>query len=303
MSLSLLIGLGLALVASLALNASYVLQHRGLGGAPAVDARRPLRTLRGMLGSGWWLAGGALGLGGWVLHVVALTRAPLSLVQAFLAGGLVFAVPLAAWIARHPPRRREIVGVGVMACALAGLAVGSGASGAQHDFAPAALGAYAGGATLIAGAIAVLGRSRRPEALGLAGGILFGAGDAVVNALTGILVHGGLGDVLVSPWLLVAIAMNVGAFVAYQRGLQIATGRVVGVIALMTAASNVLAIAGGLAVFGDPLGTTTAFDALHVACFAAVVAAGWLLAGAQAALEQPVDEEPVLAPAPVTGTA
>jgi hypothetical protein len=57
------------------------------------------------------------------------------------------------------------------------------------------------------------------------------------------------------------------------------------VIALMTAATDVTAVFGGLGLFGDPLGRTPALVAAHVAGFVLVVLAGWALAPAQAAVE------------------
>src|SRR5439155_16139304 len=91
------LGLGLALVASLALNGSYVIQHVGSASAPPVDARRPLFTVWSLLRSRWWALGAALGMAGWAVHVAALSNAPLSLVQAFVAGG---PAPLAPGAAR-----------------------------------------------------------------------------------------------------------------------------------------------------------------------------------------------------------
>ena len=93
---SLAFGLVLAVVASAALNSGYVLQHVGSAEAPAVDVRRPLATFAGLFRSRLWLLGGAIGVTGWAIHVAALSRAPLSLVQAFVAGGLGLMAPLAA---------------------------------------------------------------------------------------------------------------------------------------------------------------------------------------------------------------
>jgi len=78
---ALALGLTLAVGASLALNGSYLLQHAGSAGLPAVDARHPLRTMGGLLTAPLWAGGLVLGMTGWALHVAALTRAPLSLVS------------------------------------------------------------------------------------------------------------------------------------------------------------------------------------------------------------------------------
>ncbi|MGZ6672827.1 MAG: hypothetical protein ACXVFM_10810, partial [Solirubrobacteraceae bacterium] len=134
-------GLGLALLASLALNSSYLLQHAGSRGGPPVTVRRPLVALRGLLSSRMWMAGLALGLSGWSLHVAALSLAPLSLVQAFAAGGLALAAPLGARALRQPLGARERRAIVMIVLALALLAAGAvgGAPAAAPAAGPAAL--------------------------------------------------------------------------------------------------------------------------------------------------------------------
>src|SRR5581483_8559533 len=102
------IGAVLALVAAVALNASFLVQHAGSAGLDAIDARRPLATLRRLLGSPLWVLGALAGMTGWGLHVAAMREAPLSLVQAFVAGGLALAVPMAAVGLRRRIAPREI---------------------------------------------------------------------------------------------------------------------------------------------------------------------------------------------------
>ena len=182
---SLWIGLTLALAASVALNTSYVLQHRGSAGAAAISARHPLGTLRSLLRSRWWLVGGAVGMLGWGLHVGALSRAPLSLVQAFVAAGLALAVPLAARLAGERLGREELRGVALLVGALALLSFGlrTGVAGAAALGPGLAL--WLGG--LAAGAVALAAGvrgPRRPVALGLAGGLLYGAADMAIKAVT-----------------------------------------------------------------------------------------------------------------------
>jgi hypothetical protein len=119
----------------------------------------------------------------------------------------------------------------------------------------------------------------RPAALGLAGGLLYGAADMAMKALTGA--HG-LAGVAASPWLAVMAVTTVGAFFCFQRGLQ--TGAAVPVIALMTAGTNVFSIAGGFAVFGDPFASGIAAGAAHAVGLALVAVGAWRLAPAQARL-------------------
>ena len=83
-----------------------------------------------------------------------------------------------------------------------------------------------------------------------------------------------------------AALATLGAFFAFQRGLQI--GRALVVIALMTAATNVSSVLGGFLVYGDQLGRTTGLAALHLAAFLLVFVAAWLLAPVQTALQEGV---------------
>jgi drug/metabolite transporter (DMT)-like permease len=272
-------GLSLAIVGSVALNASYLVQHAGSVAAPTIAFRHPLRTLGALLRSRLWLVGGVLGITGWAISIAALTQAPLSLVQAFLIGGVALLAPVAVRVLGHRLTPRELVGISLVLLALLVLLVGRGAVGVQSHFRNAALGIYLSVA-VCAGASLLLVRQRRTQMLAAAGGILYGAADVAIKALTGLAAHHGIAAAATSPWLMATIVTSIGAFFCFQRALQ--TGRPMPVIALMTAGNNIVSIVGGLAVFGDPLGNRPGIALLHVAAFAVIVIAAWLLAPAQA---------------------
>jgi hypothetical protein len=282
------LGLGLALVASLALNGSYVIQHVGSASAPPVDARRPLFTLWSLLRSRWWAFGAALGMAGWAVHVAALSNAPLSLVQAFVAGGLALMAPIAARALGAPLTGAERAGVAIAVVSLVLLCVGLGDPGVHGSVDAAAMAGFLAVAGVAAGVLARTGRSWRPHALGLAGGVLYGAADVAIKALTGEAHAGGAGAVLSSPWLPAAVVATVGAFFAFQRGLQ--SGRAVPVISLMTAATTAVAVLGGFVVFGDPLGHSPLLVAVHLVAFALVAVAAAALAPVASAAERGVGE-------------
>jgi hypothetical protein len=84
--------------------------------------------------------------------------------------------------------------------------------------------------------------------LGAAAGTLFGVSDVALKALTTV---GGPLELLVSPWLPVALLASVLAFLASARGFQ--EGDAVPVIACTSTAANITVITGGLVVFGDAL--------------------------------------------------
>jgi drug/metabolite transporter (DMT)-like permease len=179
----LFVGLSLALAASVALNVSYVMQHVASASFAGIDIRRPVRTIRALVSSRLWLAGGALGLTGWALHIVALTKAPLSLVQAFLVGGIALVAPLAVRFLGHQMSDKEVLGVLLMVLSLVALTVGRGRIGVHDHYRNWVLASY-----LIvscgAGAALLLAERRRAQALGLAGGFLYGAADVAIKALS-----------------------------------------------------------------------------------------------------------------------
>lgn len=287
----LVLGLSLALIGSVALNASYLIQHVGAIAAPTIAFRHPMRTLGALLRSRLWLAGGVLGIAGWAISIAALTQAPLSLVQAFLIGGIALLAPVAVRVLGHRLALRELVGISLVLFALLVLLLGRGGVGVHSHFHNAALGIYLSG-SVCAGACLLLVRQRRTQMLAAAGGILYGAADVAIKALTGLAGHHGMSAAFISPWLIAAIAASIGAFFCFQRALQ--TGKPMPVIALMTAGNNIVSIIGGLAVFGDPLGHRPAMMLVHVAAFVLIVIAAWLLAPAQAAVTVPVDAAPGL---------
>ncbi|MEO8691014.1 MAG: hypothetical protein ABI611_22725, partial [Solirubrobacteraceae bacterium] len=261
-------------------NAGYLLQHVGGAAAPAVDVRRPVATVRGLLRSPVWVVGMGTNLFGSVLHIGALAVAPLSLVQAFSAAGLALVVPASARVARSPLHRAERVAVVVIIAALAVLAI----SPATTSIAPAAAGPplrFLGLVLIVAGGLATIRGARRGAALALIAGLLYGLADAATKGFTDAAGHGLAGAVL-SPWPPAIVALCVGAFFALQRGLQL--GAAATVIVLMTAATNVAAVAAGVVVFAESFGARADIAALHLVAMVAIAAASWRLAAVQARL-------------------
>jgi hypothetical protein len=277
-----LLGFGLAIASSLALNAGYLLQHMGGAAAPAVDARRPVATVRALLRFPLWVVGMGTNLFGSVLHIGAIAVAPLSLVQAFSAAGLALVVPASARLAGSPLHRAERVAVGVIIAALAMLAI----SPATTSSSPMSAGVpllFLALALLGAGVLATMRGARRGAALALVAGLLYGLSDAATKGFTSAAGHGVIGAVL-SPWPPVIVALCAAAFFALQRGLQL--GAAATVIVLMTAATNVIAVAAGVAVFAESFGAGTGIAALHLIAMTAIAGASWHLAAVQARISE-----------------
>ena len=144
MSVSVQIGLLLALATAFASVLGFLYKHRGAVESPRVDMRRPISTSLALFRNPWYTLGIVVAMAGWGFHVGALALAPISLVQATIAGGLVLLTVTADRLFAHEVTRREWVGVALAALGLAFLAatLGDTADEAHSDYEVARLAIY-----------------------------------------------------------------------------------------------------------------------------------------------------------------
>jgi drug/metabolite transporter (DMT)-like permease len=277
--MTLQLGILLALLCAFASNLGFFFKHRGCREAPRVDIRHPLRTAKGLWSSRWFAIGMGVGGGGWLLHVAAISLAPLSVVQVVLSGGVVLIAVMADRLFGFEVGPRQWWGLALTALGLVLLGITMPATeGAHSTFSLAAMVAFEGALFGIGGLLILGPRAGAPVQhhgvmLAAASGILFGVCNVAVKALSGMV--GDLGVLgLVSPWLLVAAAGSATAFYASARSLQ--DGGAVEVIAITGTAANVSCIAGGIIVFGDPLPGTAVGIVLQGVAFVLVIVASAL---------------------------
>ena len=117
------LGILFALLCAVGSNFAFFLKHRGVCAAPTVDIRRPLKTAGELWSSRWFAIG--MGVGGlaWLMHVAALSLAPMSTVQAVVAGGVALIAVMADRIFGMKVSRRQWWGLGLTAAGLVLLAV------------------------------------------------------------------------------------------------------------------------------------------------------------------------------------
>ena len=125
---TLVIGLLLALATAAAFNWSWVAQHTITSQLPPLTIRRPWWSLGMLFGHRRWLFAFLVGIAGWILYVVAVHLAPLSLVQAVSAGGIALLAVFAQRALGERLPRREWVGVGIAVVGLVFLAARSPAA-------------------------------------------------------------------------------------------------------------------------------------------------------------------------------
>jgi hypothetical protein len=272
--LGLILALGCAAFSGVAL----LCKHRGAVAAPDVAMRNPLRSAAALFRSRWWLIGFGLATLGWGLHVVALSLAPLSLVQAVIAGGLaLLAVPARRWFG-IAVGTRDLIGLGLCAAGLSFLALTAG-HGKEHDaFAGSTMLAFEGGTLALAGVLLFASAHRRLVSQGwillaVAAGTSIGVSDVAIKALAVTVPASPLA--VISPWTVMAIIGGIGGFLALARGLQL--GEPVAVMVAFSASATLAAITGGILVFSDPLGSDAVDVVARCLAFVAVIAAAALL--------------------------
>jgi hypothetical protein len=277
MSISVQLGLLLAIATAFSSILGFLYKHRGAVASPAVDLRRPVRSSLALLRSRWYLLGLAVATASWGLHVGALSLAPISLVQSVIAGGLVLLTVTADRLFAQRVTRREWVGVALAALGLAFLAatLGGTAQSAHSDYDPARLVPWIGGLAAIALAVAVAGGrgARAGTLLGVSAGVFWAASDTSIKALSDHLGESAA-SILLSPLAAFVALASFAGLVVSARSLQI--GKAVPVIAVTSVAANVFTIAAGPIVFGEPLPDTSLGVALRMLAFALVVSAAAL---------------------------
>jgi drug/metabolite transporter (DMT)-like permease len=281
--MSLQLGILLALLCAFASNLAFFYKHRGACTACAVDIRHPLRSARSLWGQRAFAIGMLVGAIAWVLHVGAISLAPLSVVQVVLSGGLVLLAVMADRMFGFKVGKRQWWGLALTFVGLVLLAITLPAThGAHSGFSVSAMVAFEAGLFGLGGLFIMGPRLGGPAEhhgimLAAAAGILFGVCNLGVKALTGIVGDGGALGIVLSPWLWVALVGSATAFYASARSLQ--DGDAVAVIAITGTAANIATIAGGIIVFGDPLPGDTLGIVVQAVAFVLVIVASALTPG------------------------
>jgi len=243
-------GLALALLATTSYNSGLVVEKQALAQLPAISGRRVASLALTLGSSPRWLTGFALMLCGLGFQVLALTLAPVTVVQPVMASGVAVVLVLSRLVLREHLGRGEYACVAVMALSVILLALsgGSGAGEVGHSFGIAQAAAVAVPSVLLAlaaGASGLHAGSRRHGppvtgvSYGIATGLLYGVAALAIKALSGALLHrhGAAAIVIAvvsSPYLYVMAGCSAAALVLFQTALQRCR------IAIVAPVSNVL---------------------------------------------------------------
>ena len=264
------LALVLALVSTTLTNLAYLREHDAAAALPVLSMRRPIHSVRLLLGDRCWLRGFAMETTGFLLYAAALALASLALVQSIAAGGIGVLAYASARLSGRPLPTRELVGAITATLGLVALAVslaGGSAEGGKGRTSVVLLwfAATAGLAVLV---LAVGRRVRGvAAAFGIAAGLFFSLGDISTKLAT----EGGVRIAFVAS-LIVGYTLGTSLLqLGYQRGEALT------VAGLATLLTNALPIAAGTIILDEPV-PSGAFGGLRVLAFAAVTVGALLLA-------------------------
>ncbi len=277
MSFPVLVGVVLAIATAFTSVVGFLYKHRGAVESPAIERGRPVRSSLVLFRSRAYTLGIIIATASWALHVGALSLAPISLVQSVVAGGLVLLTVTADRLFAHTVTRREWIGVCLAAAGLAFLAatLGDTARSAHSDYEVTRLVPFIAIAAGVGLVVAVVARpgARQGVMLGASAGLLWAASDTSIKALSGRL-DDGAAAVLFHPLAAVIALASFAGLLVSARSLQL--GRAVPVIAVTSVAANVVTIAAGPIVFGEPLPNEPLGVAARIAAFVLVISAAAL---------------------------
>src|SRR5215469_11249140 len=274
------LGIAVAAFATTSYNVGLILEKRALRRLPPIDARRAVALLRTVLLDPAWMIGFALMTCGLGFQVVALTLAPVSVVQPVIGSGVVILVVLSAAVLRERLGRLELACVLAVVVAISAIAL-SATGAAGH------VGHQASGLLITAvavptcfGALAIAstslrtsahGRHRAPAvgvAYGLSSGLLYGVATLALKALSGEIFHHSARvtdvvlAVLTSPYPYLTVVCSAVALLIFQTGLQRCRVSIVGPVSNIT--GSVFFIVAGTWLFDERLPADPAKLALRL---------------------------------------
>jgi drug/metabolite transporter (DMT)-like permease len=274
--------LALALVASLLLAFGLMMMKIRASALPIARGRGTPGAVMAWIRDPVWIGGLAVQAAGYALYMVALAGAPVSMMAVAMQGGIALFVVLAVVFLGERARLWEWLGIGAFLVAALMLA-GSLDAGAVQS--PVDIGALAI-ASVIAAAITLAllvtpALRGNGAATAIASGIALGFASLYTKPLADRLASSPdlaaiAAVLLASPYTYLTIVTNVAGLVMLQNSF--AMGRGIIAMPLSSAISNVIPIAGGMAVFGERLPDDPLAAAMRAGAFVLTVVASAALA-------------------------
>jgi drug/metabolite transporter (DMT)-like permease len=274
--------LALGFVASLLLAFGLLMMKVRANALPIARGRGTLGAVMAWIRDPVWIGGLAVQAAGYALYMVALAGAPVSMMAVAMQGGIALFVALAVVVLGERARIREWLGIGAFVVAALMLAGSLDAGAIQRPVDSGALAIVSVAAVAITLALLVAPALRQSgAAAAIASGIALGFASLYTKPLADRLAAAPdlaalAAMLLASPYTYLTIVTNVAGLVMLQNSF--AMGRGIIAMPLSSAISNMIPIAGGIAVFGERLPDNPLAAAMRTGAFMLTIAASAALA-------------------------
>jgi uncharacterized membrane protein len=285
----------LAIVASALMALGLLMMKTRSAHLPIAAGANTIGAVAAWLRDPMWIGGLGVQTAGWACYVIAVSRAPVSMVAVMGQGGIALFVVASVVVLGERANPREWAGIGAVVFGMLMLTLSLNGSELEGAFEPATLVIFTILLTLAGLApMAVARLNASGTAAAIFSGVVFGLGAIFTKAMT--LEFAGDSASLAlrlasNPYVYGMIVANILGIVTLQNSFH--SARAIIAMPLSGALSNIVPIVGGLVVFGERLPASSTAAAMRVGAFVLTIAAGALLAGSH---EQLPVEAVVVAP-------
>lgn len=262
-----------AITAACSFAFGNAVQHRAAGTIPFDGS--VVQMLLNLFRSPQWIFGSVFALTAWALHTVAMNLGTVAVVQPFMLGAVLLAVPIRAFLDSELPTRSEMFWLAVTVAGIVvfvTVAANDETDDSPHDgralifaitaFVLALVWAYlANGVTTR--------RKLRGFMYGTAAGLTFGCTAGLMKFMSHDLDDGGVMGVLEHWHVWALLAGSALGTTLNQRSYQ--SAQLSMVMPSLNSVNIVVAVTFGWVVFGEPPATTPGLFIIQLACLGAMV--------------------------------
>ncbi len=254
--MSIWIAILLSIIGTTCMNSGLVLWKKAAVNLPEVKLGFSPKTIWAFMTSGLWMLGFGIVIAGWVLYLIAVANAPISIIQPAIGFGLVILALFSVFYLKEEVKPREWVAVAMMILGIALLGLSADPSESEQ--------VTLHGDLLLMVSIAVgliillfillqkyfIQNMNLEVVLGIATGLVMGLAALYTKALFNCLDTG-------EPWLAYAlflplvIAANFVGISIMQGGFQ--RGKALIIASLSAVINKIVAIIGGMVSMGEHL--------------------------------------------------
>jgi uncharacterized membrane protein len=277
--------LSIAIVASVLMALGLLMMKSRSAHLPMAAGANTIGAIVAWIRDPMWIGGLGVQTAGWALYVIAVSRAPVSMVAVMMQSGIALFVIASVVILGERANRREWVGIGAIVLGMLMLTLSIQAGETEGALEPGTLLMFSA-LLMVAGLVpmAVARLKVSGAAAAILSGVAFGLAALFTKAMTEEFTASAAASlalrIVSNPYVYGLIVANIVGIVLLQNSFHSARGIIA--MPLSGALSNIVPIAGGMIAFGERLPAGSIAAAMRIGAFALTIAAGALLAGSRA---------------------